>query len=372
MKRLLILIAIVLMLAQSFTASAQPQPDGQRLPDGPRLKELADKAGILLGVRTFFRNDAQKTIIAREFNVGTMTCYPQEINRKPGQHDLENFNTGVNWFYARGMKPMHHMLFGPNQYESEWVREITDPAELETLMEDRIKVIMESNGNASKINVWNIVNEAFQYGREGKYFQHDKTVWARMGFEKDRSGLTGGAKINDMHPVYIRKAFEYAAKHTDGKLELRETGCEAPGKKARALYQLVRHLQNSGVRIDGIGLQCHFPIEGERALDPQGLAEEIRKYKKVGLEVYLNEVDFNREELPWTPELSEKQKQEYKKLITAALEEGVDQVHIWGLRDADENWHGDVNPLLFDENLEVKPAFYGVQEALVEYLDKQK
>lgn len=32
-------------------------------------------------------------------------------------------------------------------------------------------------------------------------------------------------------------------------------------------------------------------------------------------------------------ELAEKQKQEYKKLMKVALEEGVSQVHFWGLRD---------------------------------------
>ncbi|MFC1550961.1 endo-1,4-beta-xylanase [Candidatus Latescibacterota bacterium] len=372
MRRSLIFIAAAILLAQSLITSAQPQPDGPRLPDGSRLKELADEAGLLLGVRTFFRNDAQKTIIAREFNVGTMTCYPQEINRRPGQNDLENFNTGVNWFHERGMKPMHHMLFGPSQYESEWVGEITSPDELETLMNDRIRIIMESNDNASKVNVWNIVNESLQYGREGTYFREDKTVWARMGFEEDKSGLTGDDKVNDIHPVYIRKAFEYADRYAKGKLELRETGCESPGRKAKALFQLVRHLQNSGVRIDGIGLQCHFTIKGKGSLDPQGLALEIRKYRSIGLEVYLDEVDFYRDELPWTPELAERQKEEYKKLITVALEEGVSQVHIWGLRDADENWHGDVNPLLFDENLEVKPAYYGVQEALSEFIGKRK
>ncbi|MFC1539176.1 endo-1,4-beta-xylanase [Candidatus Latescibacterota bacterium] len=366
MKRVLIIVTTVFIFTASLPVFGQP------LPAGPRLRELADEAGILIGVRAFLRNDAQKTIVEREFNTATRTCYPVEINRTADQNDLENFNTGVNWFYERGMKPMHHMLFGPSQYESKWVTEITSADDLESLMKERIRVIMESNDNASKVYVWNVVNEAFQFGKKGIYFGEDKTVWARLGFEDDRSGLTGDDKINEKHPIYIRKAFEYADRYATGKLELRDNNCEYPGRKAKAFYQLVRHLQNSGVRIDGVGLQCHFAIEGEGALDPRGLAAEIRKYKNIGLEVYLNEVDFNRGKLPWTPQLAEKQKEEYKKLITVALEEGVEQVHIWGLRDADENWHGDVNPLLFDENLATKPAYYGVQEALIEFLKKRQ
>jgi endo-1,4-beta-xylanase len=153
---------------------------------------------------------------------------------------------------------------------------------------------------------------------------------------------------------------------------LRDNGCEKPGKKALALYQLVKHLQNSGVKIDGVGLQCHFNLEGEGSMDPQGLAEEIRMFRKAGVEVYLTEVDFGSGKAPWIPELAEKQKQEYKKIITIALQEGVSQVHFWGLRDADENWRRDENPLLFDKNLAPKPAYYGVKEALTEYLEKRK
>lgn len=334
-------------------------------PADQTIRELADKAGLLIGVRAFLRSDDQKALVEKEFNTSTRTCYPKEINPSPDQSNLDNFNYGVNWLTERGMKPMHHMLFGPNQYEAEWVKKITSSSELENLMKERIKIIMESNDNASKVNVWNVVNEAI--GSEGKYRSEAIMVWAIMGYEDDRSGLSGDDKINDSHPVFIRKAFEYASQYAKGKLELRETGIEAPGIKARALFQLVRHLQESGTRIDAVGFQCHFGLGG-RMLNPQGLAYEISKYRKTGLEVYLTEVDFGRRKLPWTPELAEKQKQEYKKLVTVALNEGVSQIHFWGLRDADENWYRDENPLLFDENLNPKPAYYGVKEALTEYL----
>ena len=337
----------------------------------PTIKELAGKAGILIGVRAFLKDDAQRKLVEEEFNTATRTCYPNSIDRNPGEHDFESFNEGVNWLNERGMEPMHHMICGPTQYEPKWVREITSVTFLDSLLEQRVRSIMLSNDNASKVNAWNVVNEAFDWTggeNEGKYFDEKMVIWTRLGWEEDKSGLTGDDKINDKHPVYIRKAFELAAKYAKGKLELRENGCEKPCRKARALYQLVKHLQNSGVKIDAVGLQCHFPLEGRGALNPQGLAYEISKFRKAGLEVYLTEVDFARKKLPWTPELAQKQKEEYKKLITVALNEGVSQVHMWGLRDADENWLRDENPLLFDENLKPKPAYYGVKEALQEYL----
>lgn len=342
-----------------------PSPGAdQFLPIGPRLRELASKTGLLLGVRAFLRNEAQKAIVEREFNTATRTCYPNSIDSGADKHDFEEFNSGVNWLYERGMKPMHHMLFGPSQYESRWVNEITSASVLESLLEPRIKGIMSSNDNGSKVFSWNVVNEAL--AGDGSYFSEEKTVWARMGYEEDKSGLKGDDRINDTHPVFIRKAFECASKYAKGKLELRENSCEAPCRKARALYQLVRHLQQSGVRIDAVGLQCHFAME--TGFNPQGLAYEISKYHRIGLEVFLTEVDFGRRKLPWTPALAQKQKEEYKKLMTVALTEGVRQVHFWGLRDADEGWLREENPLLFDETLVPKPAYYGVQEALAGFV----
>ena len=337
------------------------------------IKALAEKAGILIGVRAFLKDSLQKAIVEREFNTSTRTCYPMEINRGRDTNNIGSFNDGVNWLYERGMKPMHHMLFGPSQYESKWVKDLTSPDELESLMKERIRIIMEANGNSEKVYVWNIVNESLDWRREnaGKYFGEDKTVWAKLGYEDDKSGLTGEEKINATHPVYIRKAFEYAGKYAKGKLELRDTGCEVPGKKADALFQLVKHLQNSGVRIDAIGLQCHYDIDSAKVLDASALASVVRKYRTLGVEVYFTEVDFGRKNLPWTSELALKQKEEYKKIITVALEEGVSQVHFWGLKDADENWRGDENPLLFDENLKPKPAYYGVKEALNEFIERK-
>jgi enterochelin esterase-like enzyme/GH35 family endo-1,4-beta-xylanase len=358
---------IVTILCSTMIVTSSWQTGNVPQNTGPSIRVLADKAGILIGVRAFLRNDAQKAIVEREFNTSTTTCYPNSINPAPGQHNFETFNSGVNWLYERGMKPLHHMLFGPTNYEREWVGKITSVSELDSLLKDRIRSIMESNDNASKVYSWNIVNEALT---DTKGYRSEETmVWTRLGYENDKSGLTGEDKINDRHPVFIREAFEFAAKFAKGKLELRDYNIESPGIKGKAFFQLVRHLQNSGVRIDAVGLQCHFDLEG-KVLDPVGLATEIRKYRKIGVEVYLTEVDFGRKKLPWSPEMVERQKQEYKKIITVALQEGVSQVHFWGLRDDDENWRRGENPLLFDENLAPKPAYFGVKEALQEYLDQ--
>ena len=358
-----------MFLSMPLLARAQP------LPTGPRLKELADQAGILIGVRTYGIDAQYNALVEREFNTGTCTYYPRwdAGHTGIGQYDFRAFNTGVNWLFERNMKPMHHLLFGPDQYEPAWVVAITSASSLESLMQDRIRAIMESNDNKSKVHVWNVVNEAFQWSNaDGSYFPatgpDTALVFVKMGWEDDLSGLTGEDKVNERHPLFLRNAFTMAAEYATGKLELRDNSIERPSRKSRAFYQLVRHLKNAGVKVDGVGLQCHFDLDGSNRVDPAGLAGEIRKYRELDLEVYLTEVDIGSTTKAWNEEIAQHQKQEYKKLVLTALRAGVSQIHFWGLRDDDENWRRGEHPLLFAPDNSPKPAYYGVQEAFIEYL----
>lgn len=154
-----ITLCILIIFSVQCTGNKSQENNRANLSD-TTIKALADKAGILIGVRAFLKDSLQKAIVESEFNTSTRTCYPREIHWARDTVKTENFNSGINWLFDRGMKPMHHMLFGPSQYESKWVVEITSPEELDSLMEQRIRIIMEANGNADKVYVWNIVNES--------------------------------------------------------------------------------------------------------------------------------------------------------------------------------------------------------------------
>lgn len=125
-------VILIIFLSQAFTSD--PFTIAGWGSKEPTLRQLADKAGLLIGVTGPSRDSVRVSILEREFNTATRTCYPRSINRSPGQHDLETFNSGVNWLYERGMKPLHHMLFGPSHYEQEWVGQITSATSLDSLM----------------------------------------------------------------------------------------------------------------------------------------------------------------------------------------------------------------------------------------------
>ena len=124
--------------------------------------------------------------------------------------------------------------------------------------------------------------------------------------------------------------------------------------------------------MDAIGLQTH--ITGADAFNEtkynwNQFRQNIKKYKDLGLKVYLTEVDISTgsfKDKIFTPELALLQKKMYKRLVTEAMDAGVDGIYFWGIADIESGngWRAYEKPLLYDENFEPKPAYWGVHEAL--------
>lgn len=381
--------SVLLIFGAIFAQLSIPQVSAQVTPSGLRLKDI--NPDVLIGAtlqsnnidteHILTDNHAKQNIFKREFNIGQATCYPAWFTWTGlKQYDFTQFNNSVNWLYNNNFAIVAHLLAGPDRYYPDWFKNTSySKAQLEDILEDNIRATITSNGNANKVDYWNVVNEALIWN--GNYYDNDSDVkckFQNMGYEADKSGLAD--KVHTQHPIYIRKAFEYARKYTNKKLELRDNSAEFENsgnvnrdRKAKAFYQLVKHLVNSGVPIDAVGLQGHFKLDKTYVWDDLKLT--IQKYKDLDLEVYLTEVDYADEFIdvnkdgiddgPWTPEKAQIQKQEYKSMIQAAAEGGVKWICFWGIRDNfNINWLYNRDPMLFAEDLTTKPAYYGVQAGL--------
>ncbi|MDX2185411.1 MAG: endo-1,4-beta-xylanase [Opitutaceae bacterium] len=364
-------IAACLVLATCCFASSADNTKPP-LPSGVRLKEAAGT--LLIGARPdggYPRPQSSRAntlVLEREFSALQPTWWGNWGGWSgPGQYDFAGMNAWINWGHERGKKIVVHMLVGGNQYMPEWlVKGSFRPAELDQMMGAMIKAAITGNENDRKVHTWNVVNEAFAHeGERGSEYKQDAdNLWHQLGWEEDRSGLTGDDKVVDRHPAYIAKAFHYARQHTRAKLELRENEMEFEPreKRLKLFYQLVKHLLESGVPLDAVGLQCHmYAWDDNRAYSMEGFKEVVARFRKLGLEVMVTEIDmvqsFNDPEL---------QRRRYEEFVHACVEAGVSQLHFWGVRDgSDKGWFGDRKPLLFDESFAPKPAYYGVQAALL-------
>ena len=289
-----------------------------------------------------------------------------------GQYDFERVNRNVNWMIENGISPHEHMLVGHDAYTPSWIRKGSWSGEqLDTFMHDMIYSIMDANDNKIKVDVWNVINELFN--DDGTY--RTKMVWNKIGWEADSSGLTGIDKINEQHPLFVRKAFTYCREKTSRKLELRDYNIESNNpahdgndRRHKAFYQLVKHMLNSHIPIDAVGLQGHLSVGNiSWMLDNFGLKATVQKFKALGLEVYITELDAGIEKRTWTEALSQQQKTDYYNYIKQAIEGGATRINFWGMQDGlDKGWITDEHPLPWDENLNRKPAYFGIQQALKE------
>jgi GH35 family endo-1,4-beta-xylanase len=358
---------LILMTFLAADVFAQP------LPTGPRLKDIVTTMKI--GVRTDQEglfgsiSPTYTTVYNREFNSGTVTCYPAwEAWTGVKQYNLTNINNRVNYLEDRGKTQMMHLLVGPSMYFPDWFKNGTyTNAQLEDMLQDWIRSIIQSNSNNTKVEVWNVVNEAIGWSAPGNYPPDSDVKWQQLGWEADASGLTGADKVNNNHPVYIRKAFEYARQYTNAKLELRDSGAEFPdganSYKYKAFYQLTKHLLNKGVPLNAVGFQVHIDIG--TSYNWEGFRNNINRFKALGLETYITELDIGDTQSSWNSTKAEQQRAMYYTVTQIAKETGMQYVHFWGMIDGlDTGWRTTESPLLFDSSYSPKPAYYGVQQAL--------
>jgi GH35 family endo-1,4-beta-xylanase len=328
------------------------------------------------GLKNYFNSDAAKAQVLKDCNSATVQCYAAwgrwDENKRHVYH-VDEFSLRVREMKKHNMTVTAHMLMGWDQYFPEWFRKNDFPADtLDAIMKSWIKGIINYQGNDTLVDVWNVVNEAISWNGKGGYWPVNHTdfnsacEWQRMGYEPDASGLTGTKFVNSQHPVYIRKAFEYARTQTKKKLELRDSGFEFPtDSKYNAMYQLAVHLKKLNVPVDVIGFQTHIDID--KNYDWDGYANNIKRYIDLGYEVIIPEVDIGDVTKNWSDEKAEKQKQQYYKLVTAAIKGGASDLQTWGFIDNPANgWRKDENAFPYTLNYDPKPAYFGVKEALID------
>jgi endo-1,4-beta-xylanase len=206
-----------------------------------------------------------------------------------------------------------------------------------------------------RINAWQVVNEAI--GRDGKF---RKCKWLEIIGED-----------------YVQKAFEYAHQ-ADPNVELYYNGHDMLTKEAtESIVRLVKNIKKKSGRIDGIGVQAHWALETPLLKEVEN---GIVNLSKSGLKVMITEMDItvlpkkdsNTELNPYPDklpaEIQEKLAKRYEGLfsIFCKYADIIKRVNFWGVHDG-QSWlndwpiRGRTNyPLLFDRNLNPKPAFYSV------------
>jgi endo-1,4-beta-xylanase len=215
-----------------------------------------------------------------------------------------------------------------------------------------------------QLHSWDVVNEAIEPD-DGQPDGLRKTPWLEL-----------------IGPDYIELAFRSAAEaDPQAKLTYNDYGFELDTRKSsekRAqILSLLRRLKAAGVPIHAVGVQSHLSAATEAP--GAGLQSFIREAGKMGLEVYITELDVNCHGLDsGVVERDAAVAQVYRNYLDLVLAEpnvpialtwGIASAHTWMNQFPEPDYaklpHGArQRPLPFDDDLNPTPAFWAFRAAL--------
>ncbi|HEY4391509.1 MAG TPA: endo-1,4-beta-xylanase [Paenibacillus sp.] len=302
-------------------------------------------------------------LLTMHHNVATAgnAMKPDALQPKKGEFTFTAADDMVDKVLAAGMKMHGHVLVW-HQQSPPWMNTTTDSqgntislSRNEALenMQTHIKTVVEHFGD--KVISWDVVNEAMNDN------PGNPSDW--------KNALRKSPWYQAIGDDYIEQAFLAARKAVDDnkldiKLYYNDYNDDNPNK-AEAIYQMVKELNNNYAKthpgkllIDGIGMQGHYSVN----TNPASVEASLVKFISLGVEISITELDIQAGSNYQLPDnLATAQGLLYAKLfnIYKAHADHIKRVTFWGLDDG-TSWRSSTNPLLFDKNLQAKPAYSGV------------
>ncbi|GGA85984.1 beta-xylanase [Flavobacterium palustre] len=362
-KPFLLFFSAVITLS-SCTAISQKKANQSSLKDAYKNDFYI---GTALDINQIEEKDAKTTqLIAKEFNSITPENIMKSMFLQPEENKFD-FNVSDK-YVAFGQKHnmfIHgHTLVWHSQL-APWMTKIKDSASMANMMTNHITTVVKRY--KGKIDSWDVVNEALN---------EDGT-------------LRKSVFLKTYGKEFLTLAFKTAEK-ADSKVDLYYNDynlCNA--KKRQGAVELVKNLQKSGAKIDGIGEQGHWHLDTPTL---EEIEKTILDFSALGIKVAFSELDIsvlpspyglqgaeisqrfeNNEKMnPYPKSLPDsmqvKLAQRYADIFKLFLKhkDKISRVTFWGVNDT-QSWLNDFPikgrtdyPLLFDADLKSKKAYFSV------------
>lgn len=349
----------LLMICVSFSAQSQSTNKSEK-----GLKDYYEKyftIGVAVSPQALKTDEAQ--LILQQFNGLT----PENAMKMGPIHPKENEYLwagadSIAAFAQRNkLKLRGHTLCWHNQTPS-WlfIDAQGKPVSKEVLLQ-RLKAHITSvvNRYKGKVYAWDVVNEAISDNKD-EYLRNSE--WFKICGEE-----------------YIAKAFQWAHEADPEALLFYNDYNEINPVKREKMYKLVKSLRDAGVPIHGIGLQGHWAINEPSR---QQLDSTVTRFVELGLKIQITELDISiyRKEhnarerkqednnAVFTPEKESQQLEVYKTCFDLFRKHKnvISSVTFWNISDRN-SWLDNFPvknrkdyPLLFDQNLKPKKAYWEV------------
>jgi len=331
----------------------------QATADDPTLDQVARVAGVHIGADVYKSREAIDWV-AREFT--SITCGPAvkwpmiQKDGKLGEYDFALGDRIVDAALDEGLRVRGHTLVwdtNPLGFYADELPSLVEaaadkPSAVRGAMRDHIHAVMSHY--AGRIHTWDVVNEPMIGGARGS---SDNLFYRHLGED------------------YIADALRLAHEaDPDAELHINEAFGNYHGEKAEGFLALLRDLRAQDAPLHGVGIQSHH-INATK--DPADLKQFMEKVAALGLRIELTELDVPIHHFADAHDPYAAQGEFYRRWCEAALSVPACRgITVWGLDDS-ATWYDVLPPrmstkpnapLLFDEDRQRKPAYYGVLEAL--------
>ena len=330
----------MLSTTQNVTIEVLQESDFER--PGARLRELASAKDLLFGyaaLQSFYeRPDGgiYTRIAGEEFNIVSTenSMKFNTLNPVPGDYRWAATDNLVRLAKIQRQTVHAHTLVWYYQVP-DWVKR-SEPADRELIMREYIDRVMTRYRD--DIPLWDVVNESLE---------PDGTLRRSVWYE-------------GMGADYIDIAFRQARQSApDATLIYNDYDVAFAGPKSDGLLVLMQELKDAGTPLDGVGFQLHVYADFDKVDE---VAATFQKIADMDLDIYVTELDISIGE----GQTERQQADLYEQLLSVCLDQPrCKAFQTWGFTDM-YSWRRELNPLMFDERYQIKPAYLALQQRLSE------
>jgi endo-1,4-beta-xylanase len=311
-------------------------------------------------------SEAELANIKANYNVDTPenSMKPGPIHPTEGAYNWTTPDAMVKWCQANNIKVWGHTLCWHAQTAGWFFQPGTNgqPVTRELAM-DRLKnhILTVVGRYKGRVIGWDVVNEAINDGGTGETENLRNSSWFRT-----------------IGPDYLTLAFKWAheadpeAQLYYNDYNIDQGAVQNRGKHASSML-LLKRLLKEGAPIHGVGIQGHWHLDTKIP----DVEKAIADYESLGLKVSISELDVtvsggNSGAFPTrdgggtvSAEVFQQQAQVYAKLfdIFNRHASSVSRVTFWGISDR-RSWRAGQRPLVFDAQLQPKPAFQAILDVV--------
>jgi endo-1,4-beta-xylanase len=346
-------------------------------------------------------NDAYQASIKAQYDIVTPeNCMkPQSVHPSEDTYNFKTADAMVDWCQKNGLKVWGHTLGWHSQTPNWFFQAVNPKTEEPQQAQPPRRPGMGFDPNAPRLSMDEMWARSIKGDMASKKValerlkKHIKTVVGRykgriIGWDvfnesiaDGGDGTTENLRTFSWYKVVgldvLTKAFKWAhqadpkAKLYYNDYNIEQGAVENKGKHASSML-LLKRLIKEGASITGVGIQGHWHLDTNLA----DVEKAIENYASLGLKVSITELDVtatgdnsgafsvNQGDRKIPAENYLKQAEVYKKLFEIFMRhsDAIERVTFWGLSDT-RSWRRGQDALLFDGQLNPKPAYKAVIEA---------